>query len=60
MKYWYSASKNGFFSSAFHHVDNLPHDAVELTPEEYSYLITQNQRGMKIVSVNGKPQAKSN
>lgn len=60
MTYWWSAKKNGFFSSAFHHPDNLPHDAVEVSEDEYKYLISQNQRGMTIVSVNGKPQLKIN
>jgi hypothetical protein len=59
MTYWWSASKNGFLSSAFTHPNNLPHDAVEVTEAEYTYLISQNQHGKKIVSVNGKPQLQS-
>jgi hypothetical protein len=56
MIYWWSASKNCFFSNAFTHPNKVPYDAVQLSPEEYNYLISQNQRGVPIVSVNGKPQ----
>jgi hypothetical protein len=48
-KYWYCPSTGRFFHSVFHGEHQIPPGSVSVTKEEYTYLISQNHRGMRIV-----------
>lgn len=55
MIHWFSPSKMCFYHGSFHGKHQLPGDVVELTDDEYKFLISQNQRGMSIVLKEGRP-----
>lgn len=51
----YSKIKNGFFDLAFHG-DNIPADAVEITPEQHAALLAGQSQGKRITAdANGFP-----
>lgn len=53
---YYSSSTNGFYSSTFNL--NIPADAIEITINEYQFLLSEQSAGKYITSdSNGKPVA---
>lgn len=59
MTFYYSASKNAFYSSDVTPVASMPTDGVALTDSEYSAIMQKQAEGYRIVAntSTGKPQA---
>lgn len=55
-KFYYSPSKNGFYSSNIHTASQIPKDAVEINEQEYKALFAGQSGGKVIVKgEDGKP-----
>lgn len=54
--YYYSASKNGFYSSDIHGEENIPDDCARLTEKEYQELVRgQSLNNIICADESGKP-----